>query len=403
MKGPLEGIRVFGMGHAGVGPFAEMELGGLGAEVFKIESPGGDLSRFLPPTQNGMGIVYITNNHNKRPLMLNLKDPAHLEAARKLVATCDVFIENMAPGTVDRLGLGYEVVSQLNPRIVYVSSTAYGTTGPMGKNAGADPTVQSFSGFVSMNGRESGRWEFLRFFGHLDHTVSTFIVGAVLKGLIARQKTGQGQRVTMTMVGSAICIMTTKWAEYLATGSIPQPMGSADSRSCPHEAFLCQDKRYLAVGVVREEQWVGLCRAVGRPELAHDPRFATNALRVEHRAELLPILREVFASKPIRWWELRLGRERVPRGRFLLFADLKDHPQVLANDAMPLVNTPHWGPIYTGGIPWQFSKTPLAPIRPALAPGEQTQQVLEELGVQLDEAELAGTLAGAGSRRPVSA
>lgn len=401
MQGPLDGIRVFGMGHAGVGPFAEMELGGLGAEVFKIEAPGGELNHRLPPTQNGMGVVYITNNHNKRPLTLDLKDKAHLEAAYKLVATCDVLIENMSPGTVDRLGLSYEVVSRLNPRIVYVSATAYGTTGPMGRAAGADPTVQSFSGFTSVNGGEGGRGEFLRFFGHLDHTVSTYIVAAVLKGLVAREKTGRGQHVTMTMVGCAVCIMTTTWAQYLASGVLPQPMGSADPKTCPHEAFLCQDKKYLAVGVVNEAQWAGFCRAIRRENLLADPQFATNALRVEHRDELLPILREVFASKPLRWWELQLSRELVPQGRFLLFSDLKDHPQITENGMMPVVNTPHWGPIYTGGIPWQFSKTPLGAIQPALAPGELTEEVLREVGASLPEpatTEASGVVVGRRSR-----
>jgi len=376
MQGPLEGIRVFGMGHAGVGPFAEMELGGLGAEVFKIEAPAGELNHRLPPTQNGMGIVYITNNHNKRPIQIDLKNPVHLEAAYKLVATCDVLIENMSPGTVDRLGLSYEVVSKLNPRIVYVSATAYGTTGPMGRAAGADPTVQSFSGFTSVNGEEGGRGEFLRFFGHLDHTVSTYIVGAVLKGLVAREKTGHGQHVTMTMVGCTMCIMTTTWAQYLGSGELPKPLGSADAKTAPHEAFLCQDKLYFAVGVVNDDQWRRLCTALGRTDLLEDARFTTNPDRVTHRTELAEILAAIFITKPVRWWELLMRRHGVAAGRFNSWSQFRYDAQARANGHVMDLETDRWGTMYAADSPWKFSRTPVHVATPP-GPNDDTASILK--------------------------
>jgi crotonobetainyl-CoA:carnitine CoA-transferase CaiB-like acyl-CoA transferase len=173
-------------------------------------------------------------------------------------------------------------------------------------------------------------------------------------------------------------------AEYFATGRQPGPLGSAAATTAPHQAFECEDHRYLAAGVERDEQWPGFCRALDLTELISDPRFATNPLRVEHRAELIPILVGRFKSKPAAWWTMRLTKERVPNGPLLRFDELRHHPQVLANGHLVEIDTPHWGRMHVDGLPWRFERTPAGPIRAGGTSGEHTAELLEELGITDD-------------------
>ena len=225
----------------------------------------------------------------------------------------------MRPGAVERLGLGYDVVAKVNPRMIYVAASAYGRTGPMAQEAGIDPTVQSFCGWCSITGPENGRGEMFRHLAHLDLTTATTITQAVLQALIARERTGKGQRIEIEMLTAAMAMQTTRLAEYFATGVQPPPLGSAAATTAPHQAFECQDRKYIAIGVERDEQWPGFCRALKLDDLISDPRFSTNSSRVRNRAELAPILAERFKTKPAAWWTIRLNQEKVPNGPFLNF------------------------------------------------------------------------------------
>lgn len=382
MAKPLQGIRVFDLTIAAVGPWATKLLGALGADVIKVEAPGGDrLSHAVPPTLKGSSVLYISANHNKRMIELNLKQEADRAIALKIIRRCDVFVQNMRPGAVERLGLGYEVVAKLNPRMVYVAASAYGRCGPMAGEAGIDPTVQSFCGWCGITGPDHGRGEMFRHLAHLDLTTASTIVQAVLQALIARERTGRGQLIEIEMLTAAMALQTTRLAEYFATGEQPAPLGSAASTTAPHQAFECEDRRYLAVGVERDQQWAGFCRALKLPDLISDPRFATNPLRVAHRAELAALLAERFKTRPAAWWALRLNRERVPNAPFLTFEELRQHPQVVANSHLVEIDTPHWGRVHVDGLPWRFERTPAGPIRAGGKPGEHTAEVLAELGI----------------------
>ncbi len=378
----LAGIRVFDLTIAAVGPWATKLLGELGADVIKVEAPGGDrLSHMVPPTIRGNSVLYISANHNKRMIELDLKQEADRAIAFKIIAKSDVFVQNMRPGAVERLGLGYDVVAKANPRMIYVAASAYGRNGPMAGEAGIDPTVQSFCGWCGITGPEHGRGELFRHLAHLDLTTATAITRAVLQALIARERTGRGQLIEIEMLTAAMALQTTRLAEYFATGDQPAPLGSAAATTAPHQAFECEDRRYIAVGVERDEQWPGFCHALKLADLISDPRFATNSLRVTHRAELIPILADRFKTKPAAWWMLRLKKERVPNGSFLTFEELRDHPQVLANGYIVEIDTPHWGRLYIDGLPWKFERTPAGPIRAGGKPGEHTVEVLAELGI----------------------
>ena len=378
----LEGIRVFDLTVAAVGPWSTKLLGALGADVIRVERPGGDnLSTGVPPRINGTSVLHISANHNKRNIELDLKQESDRAIALRILEQCDVFVQNMRTGTVERLGMGYDDVAKVNPRIIYVAASAYGRTGPMAHFGAIDPEVQAMCGWCSITGKEGGRGEMFRHLGHIDLTTSTYITQAVLQALLARERTGKGQKIEIEMLRAAMAIQTTRLAEYFATGMQPPPMGSASATEVPHQAFLCQDQRYIAVGVVREEQWPGLCRALKAPELIADPRFALNAARVEHRAELIPLLAERFLTKPAAWWTIALSREKVPNAQFLTFEELRFHPQVRLNEFMVELDTPHWGRLWADGLPWKFSATPAGPIRPGAMHGDHTAEVFAELGI----------------------
>lgn len=379
----LEGIRVFDLTIAAVGPWASKLLGELGADVIKVEAPGGELSHVIPPPIKGTAVLYISANFNKRHIVLDLKQEADRAIALKLIEKSDIFVQNMRPGAVERLGLGYDVVSQINPRLVYVAASAYGRVGPMAKDAGIDPNLQAFSGWCGITGQPHGQGEMFRHLAHLDINTSSMIVEAVLQALLAREKTGKGQKIEIEMLAGALSLQTSRIAEYFATGEQPQPMGSATTSTVPHQAFLCEDQKYIAVGVVQEEQWPRFCRAVKLEALVDDPRFATNPKRVAQRAELIALLEERFRTKPVAWWVIRLTKEQVPNSRIMDFDALRYHPQVLQNEQIVELQTPHWGALAVDGVPWKFSKTPAGPIRPGGLKGEHTEEVLREFGLSV--------------------
>jgi crotonobetainyl-CoA:carnitine CoA-transferase CaiB-like acyl-CoA transferase len=383
MAGILDGIRIFDLTVAAVGPWATKLLGELGADVIKVEAPGGDaLSHGVPPKIKGSSVLYISGNYNKRMIELNLKNEADRATALKIVEKSDVFVNNMRPGAVERLGLGYDVVSRVNPKIVYVVACAYGRVGPMAQEAGIDPTVQAFCGWCGITGPENGRGEMFRHLAHIDLTTATIVTQAVLQGLLAGERTGKGQRIEVEMLRAAMAIQTNRLAEYFATGAQPRPLGSAASTTVPHQAFECEDSRYVAAGVVNNDQWPGFCRALKLDDLISDARFVSNPLRVENRAELIPILAARFRTKPAAWWIARLTREKVPNGPFLTFDELRYHPQVIANGHIVEIDTPHWGKLNVDSLPWKFDRTPAGPIRAGGLPGEHTAEVLAELGIR---------------------
>jgi crotonobetainyl-CoA:carnitine CoA-transferase CaiB-like acyl-CoA transferase len=382
MAKPLDGIRVFDLTVAAVGPWATKLLGAMGADVIKVEAPGGDqLSHAVPPRIKGNSVLYISANHNKRMIELDLKQEADRGIALAILKTSDVFVNNMRPGAVERLGLGYDVVEKVNPRIIYVLASAYGRTGQMAGEGGVDPTVQAFCGWCSITGPEDGRGEMFRHLAHIDLTTATTITQAVLEALIVRERTGKGQRIEIEMLTAAMALQTTRLAEYFATGAQPPPLGSAAATTAPHQAFECADGRFVAIGVERDEQWPAFCRAMKLDELISDPRFTTNQQRVLNRPALAEILKGRFNSKPAAWWMIRLTHERVPNGPVMAFDELRYHPQVGDNEHIVEVGTAHWGRLNVDGLPWKFSRTPAGPIRAGGKPGEHTAEVLAELGL----------------------
>lgn len=381
MPGPLEGIRVFDLTIFMVGPWASMQLGALGADVIHIEQPGvlaSSLGAGVPPTINGTSIGYISWNMNKRGLFLDLKATHDRATAYELLQTCDVFIINMRTGVADRLGLGYEAVAAINPGIVYCSITGFGESGPMAHRPGADGQMQYVSGFWSTNGAAGGDREIYRHFTQMDGSTGNYAAQAILMALLARKRTGKGQRIEVSMLGATMALQTARLSEYLATDTVPKPQGSAAYATAPDQAFVCEDQRYAGVSVTSEDEWRSFCGAIERPELLTDARFQTNRDRVTHRAALSAELEPVFRSKPQFYWMMRLTDARVPCGYPMRFEELRHHPQVTENGYIVDVETSGWGNVLTGGPPWQFSRTP-AGWSGTPMPGEHTGDILDEL------------------------
>ena len=385
MTRPLEGIRVFDWTNAAVGPIATELLGGLGADVIKIESPDGEIMSTMLPTQRGSSTGYASHNFNKRSITLGLKDDADRLRAYQLLETCDVFVENFRPGVADRLGMSYEDVAKANPRIIYVSASAWGTRGPMGTWPGADPNLQAYSGWSSIIGQPGQGGAFYRGYGHIDATSASYIAAAVMHALIERKETGRGANIEIEMLSAAMNVQMTRVADYMAGGQRPNATGSADMISAPNEAFRCVNQKYIAVSVETEAQWRGLCEAIRAPELATDARFASNALRLQHRQELTDHLVPIFLSKPTLWWTLALTRNEVPNSLFYDFEILRDHAHVLANDMLVTVESPYQGAMMTSGHPWRFSECEV-PVSPAPKPGEHTAEVLASLSAPRSDA-----------------
>ena len=374
MPRPLAGLRVFDLTHAGVGPWSTMLLGSLGASVVKVEPPEGEIGRDLPPFKHGRSLVFDHQNLNKRGITLNLKDPSARSRAYAFLRHADVLVQNFRPGVAERIGMGYAEVSKVNPQIIYASATAWGNQGPMSGMGAVDPTVQAYSGWVALNGVPGNDGEFLRFYAHLDYTTGSFLMGAILNGLLLRQKTGKGCRVDVTMLGSALNLQITRLAEYSATGESPARMGTANPTTVPEQAFRCLDGKWLAVAAVNDKQWAALCRAIGNPSLAADQGFQSNALRVTNRNELVPLLEDAIALRPLAFWSTALSRLNVPHAPFLDFYGVRHHQQTTANGYIAEIDTPNRDKVLIGASPWKFDGVAERP-RPAPSLGQHNADV----------------------------
>ena len=384
MAGPLEGIRVFDWTGYGVGPFSTSILGALGAEVIKIDPPGGEMAQRVASgspaggTINGVEGFWLNFNMNKKDVILDLKSEEGRTQALKLLASCDVFVNNLRTGVPEKLGFGYEPVRKVNPKIIYCVSRGWGKSGPMAPVGGGDGVVQAFCGWTSITGARGGPGEYLRYQGQIDLNTSIYIASSILLALVTRDRTGVGQEIDMTMLGAAVAMQSSRIAEYLATGKNPMPLGAAAGTSAPHQYFHCMDAKWLAVGVETDSQWQALCKALEAPELAAAPRFATNPDRVAHRDELAEALKPIFNSKASLWWHHHLTRNGVPNSLPWDFDQLRSHPQNLLNEQMMTVDTGRAGVITTGGPPWKFSKSP-ARMERACYSGEHDAEILGAL------------------------
>lgn len=378
-SGPLSGIKVLDVSIMAAGLWTAALLGMLGADVLKVEPPDGDGTRWVEPTQHGMGTNFMSMNVNKKDIIIDLKAPDGKAAALALAKESDIFVQNFRVGVIERLGLDYEALRAVNPRLSYCAISGSGEVGPLAKAGCADYIMQAFSGFARSNGSPDEELEAFRFTGFLDLTTASVATEAILAALLERETTGLGQKVEISMLEAALEIQSTRSAEMLGGGVVPKPLGSESAGLVPDRAFATLDNE-IFVTVHNDSEWQGFCKAIGKAELATDARFLGNHARVRERAALHALLEPVFKTRPAIWWLCTFERHAVPCGIAHNFETFRHHHQVVANDMIANVATRDWGTVSVAGVPWHFSGTPCVVTEPP-RPGEHTDQVLTRLGL----------------------
>ena len=333
---PLAGIKVLEFGQIAAGPFAGSLFADLGADVVKIERPdGGDGLRSWPPlTEGPNGNAFSENfaslNRNKRSITADLKNASDLAYLKQLVGVCDIVLENFRPGVLQRLGLGYEELSPLNPKLIYCSVSGFGQTGPNANMGAFDVTVQGFSGLMSVTG-EAGGSPIKCGVPVGDFCAGLYAGYTVLARLLQAQQTGHGAYIDCTMLGSLIGVAALQTSEYFGTGRTPQALGSAHPRNAPYQAFRGSDD-YFIIAAGNDRLWKEVARAARLPQLTEDPRFATQILRAENQSVLAEMLQAEFGKHTASFWLAELERRNVP------CSPISDYPEDLEGEQIAHMN-----------------------------------------------------------------
>jgi crotonobetainyl-CoA:carnitine CoA-transferase CaiB-like acyl-CoA transferase len=385
---PLAGYRVIELAHLIAGPACGMYLADMGADVVKIEQPGGgDASRTTYGTQlGGESAVFVTVNRNKRSVALDLARPEGRAAFERLVARADVVLEAYRGGVAERLGIDWARLAPINPRLVYCSLSAFGPEGPWRDKPGVDMLVQAMGGLMAVMGEPDGP-PMLCGAPVLD-TIGALMAGqGILTALLHRERTGQGQRVDVSLLNGTLLAHAARLSIFLATGQEPGRWGSGHPYIVPFQAFEASDG-WVYVAVWVDRLWAPFCAAIERPALAKDPRFAGRAERLARRAELTALLAEVFRARTVADWMARLEAHDVLCAPVNRYADLPHDPQVIATGMLVEQDHPRAGRFRTLDTPIRFTATPGTRRTPAPALGEHTDAVLTECG--LSAAEITG-------------
>jgi formyl-CoA transferase len=383
---PLEGIRILDLTRAMAGPFCTMMLGDLGADVIKVERPGhGDESRgWGPPFVGkpygpypGESAYYLSANRNKRSITVNMKSQEGGEIVRQLAAKSDALVENFRTGVLDEMGLGYEQLRSVNPRLVYCSISGYGRTGPFADRPGYDFVIQAEGGFMGITGPEEGP-PFRVGVPIIDITAGMFSSTAILAALRARDLTGEGQMIDLSLLDTQVALLANVASNYLVGGQEPRRLGNAHPNITPYEAFRARD-RWFALAAANERQWAILCDSIGQPDLRNDPRFADNNARVANRGALRQVLDAAFLAHDAEEWLDEFRRAGLPCGPINTIPEVFAHPQAEARGLVTEVEHPSAGTVKLPGFPYKLSQTPATVRRPPPMLGEHTEEVLVEL------------------------
>jgi len=383
----LDGVRVVDLTQVMGGPFCTMQLGDLGADVIKVEPPTGDLSRSMGGAQLRMpgsdNAPFFALNRNKRSIVLDLTQTRDRTIFRALVRTADVLVESFRPGVTRRLGVDYETLAVINPRLIYASISGFGQTGPYADRPGFDLVAQGMSGIMSVTGEPDGT-PVKCGVPIADLSVGLIATNGVLAALIAREKTGRGQHIDTSLFDSALSMAVWETTEYWATGNAPRAMGSAHRLSAPYQAFRTRDG-FITLAALTSLQWERLCATLDRATLATDARFETNAARLANRPALVRELESALAHGTTAEWVDRMLAAGVPAGPIHDLEQVFADPHTQAREMIEEVEHPVAGRVRTLGFPLKMSDTP---PRVRLAPpllGQHSSEILRELGMDGSE------------------
>ena len=378
---PLAGLKVLDLSQIMAGPYCTMVLADLGAEVIKVEKAGkGDDSREMGPYVNGESASFAHINRNKKGMVINLKDPEGREVLHELARWADVVVENFRVGVTRSLGVDYETLSAINPRLIYCSISGFGQTGPYAHKGGFDLVAQGMTGMMSMTGEAGGR-PLKAGMAVYDIGAGITAVYAILAARIHQMNTGEGQHVDISLAECGLPWFIWEAAAYFTNGTVPRATGSRHRVSAPYQAFRTGDG-YIVIGAANQRSWERLCiEVLDRPDLIQDPRFATNSLRLSNVDALEALLEEEFAKADAGTWISRCEQAGVPCGPINDFAQALADPHFIARGMIEEVQHPAFGRMKMLGIPTKFSRTPGKVVSAAPTFGQDTDQVLRGLGI----------------------
>ncbi|HEX2340889.1 MAG TPA: CaiB/BaiF CoA-transferase family protein [Vicinamibacterales bacterium] len=393
-KGPLAGTVVVDFTRVLSGPYCTMLLADMGARVIKVEQPGkGDDTRaWGPPFVRGESAYFLSINRNKESITLDLKRRDAREVLDRLLAKADVLVENFRPGTMDRMGLGYQRVSAAHPRLVYCAISGFGQTGPRRDLPGYDAVVQAEGGLMSITGDADGP-PYRLGVAISDIVAGIFASHGIVLALLARERTGRGQLVDIAMLDATAALLTYQAGIFFATGNSPGRLGNRHPTIAPYETFTASDGDFV-IAVGNDEQWRRFCGAIGLDDLGRDARFATNSDRVTRYDELRPLLAARLLERPRAAWLEALTAAGVPCGSVRSVGEVLADPQLAARDMIAHLDHAAAGAIRTLGVPIKLSNTPGGVRTPPPRLGEHTDAVLRDLGFPEEE---IGRLRAAGT------
>jgi crotonobetainyl-CoA:carnitine CoA-transferase CaiB-like acyl-CoA transferase len=377
--GALEGIRVIEVCQNLAGPYCCTMLADMGADVIKVEPPAGDHSRHIGRHfTEGESHAFMNLNRSKRSIVIDLKNPEGKKVLEGLVAGADVLVENNRPGMLERMGLGYEDLRKVNPKIIYATISGYGRTGPMAERGGYDLISQGFSSLMSFTG-EPGRPPAKIPVPICDLNGGMYTAFSVLSALLYRNRTGKGQRIDTSLTDAGLGYTVWHSSQFFPSGEPPVRKGSAHEISAPYQAFRSSDGYFVAAGV-SQPNWERMCQAIGRPDLIDREEYATPKARGANYLALADELQEVFENEPRDVWIERLEGVKVPCGPIHDMKEAFDHPQIQAREMAVEVDHPKAGRITVLGVPPKLSESPGRVRRPAPLLGQHTDEILHEIG-----------------------
>jgi crotonobetainyl-CoA:carnitine CoA-transferase CaiB-like acyl-CoA transferase len=384
---PLEGLKVLDLSRILAGPYCSMILGDLGADIIKVEAPGGsdETRNWGPPFIEGESAYYLCTNRNKRGMTLDLKSHEGKEIFFKLVESADVVIQNFRVGTMERLGLGYENLKNINPGIIYCSISGFGQTGPYKDLPGYDHLIQAMGGLMSITGQPEDEPMKVGV-AVADMAAGLYGVIGILSALQSRIKTGEGQEIDISLLDAQVSLLANVASNYLISGNIPKRYGNQHPNIAPYQVFSTADgEMVLCVG--SNTQFTKLCDLLSCSSLSQEGRFLNNSQRLQNRDELVSILGEFFIKKPTKEWLGLLQKEGIPCGPINDMPRLFQDPHVIEREMLLEMNHPTIGKFKYVGSPLKLSKNPVQYRKHPPLVGESTEEVLVEMGLTQVEIE----------------
>ena len=374
----LTGIKVLDLSRVLAGPYCTMVLGDLGADVIKVEPPEGDETRgWGPPFAEGESAYYLCVNRNKRGIVINLKTHESKKILRDLALRSDVLVENFRPGTLNKFGLDYETLHELNPKLIYCSITGFGQTGSMKDKPGYDFMIQALGGLMSITGEPEGE-PMKTGVAVVDLFAGQNAIIAILAALQARTLTGRGQHLDISLFDSQLGWLANVASNYLISGKLPKRHGNAHANIVPYQSFQASDG-WFAIAVGNDKQFARLCEMLGKPEIARDEKFAANSARVQNRAEIIHLLASIFKDVSVSEWLMKLDEAEIPCGPIQNFEQVFSMSTVQEREMLVKMAHPTIGELPLVGSPLKMSDTPVEyRLHPPLM-GEHTDEVLREL------------------------